>query len=369
MPIAASPLIGALLFYQRKAKKREVALASRLTVYQFCSQLDLGGSILLAGGFAMLLIPFSLAAVTPSRWSTGWIIALIVLGVVTLVGLIGYEGYFARHPILPAVYLKTASIVICCLLGFLDTFGFQVTHTYLYTWVTIVHDMGPRTATFLNFTNGVWQAVFGFIGGLIMWRTRRYKWLIVAGAAIKLIAYGVMIRLRGANNSWAELFVVQSIQGWGSGLIEIIIVVGAQQAVPHSQMPQVTALVLLFAFVGAAVGNAVAGGIYTGTFQPALRRHLGSLATDQLVASVFESITSGVPAQGSSERRAVNLAYSDVLRYMTYAAVATSAAVFVLSLFLPDKRLPETHDPFQAEAEGDADIATKGRSMHATENL
>lgn len=362
MPIAASPLIGALLFYQRKAKKQEVVRTTRLTVYQFCSQFDLGGSVLLGAGFAMFLIPFSLAAVTPSRWSTGWIIALIVLGVVTLIGLIGYEGYVAKYPILPARYLKELSIVICCLLGLLDTFGFQGTHTYLYTWATIVHGMSPRTATFLNYTNGVWQAVFGFVGGLIMWRTRRYKWLIVAGAAIKLIAYGVMLRLRGANNSWAELFIVQSIQGWGSGLIEIIIIVGAQQAVPHSEMPQVTALVLLFAFVGAAIGNAVAGGIYTGTFKPALRQHLGSLATDQLVDSVFESITNGIPAQGSSQRQAVNLAYSDVLRYITYTAVGTSVVVLVLSLFLPDKRLPETHDPFQHQPGEDADTKVPDQS-------
>lgn len=78
---------------------------------------------------------------------------------------------------------------------------------------TVVQNMGPRDATFLNYTNGVWQCLIGIISGGIMWKTKRYKWLLVAGAAIKLIGYGLMIRLRGANNSWAELFVVQSIQG------------------------------------------------------------------------------------------------------------------------------------------------------------
>ena len=46
-----------------------------------------------------------------------------------------------------------------------------------------------------------------------MWKTKRYKWLLVTGTAIKLIGFGLMIRLRGANNSWAEIFIVQSIQG------------------------------------------------------------------------------------------------------------------------------------------------------------
>jgi ABC-type transporter Mla maintaining outer membrane lipid asymmetry permease subunit MlaE len=149
--------------------------------------------------------------------------------------------------------------------------------------------------------------------------------------------------------------------------VEIIIIVAAQNVVPHAEMPQVTALVLLFAFVGAAVGNAVAGGIYTGTFKQELRRHLGSLATDEVVNSVYESITSGIPATGSAQRDAVNLAYSDVLRFITYAAVATSAVVLVLAILLPDKKLPDTVDPFAQteETQEDAKLAEENDNRRA----
>lgn len=199
MPIVASWLIGSLLYYQRRAKRQHLYESPKLTIKEFCSQLDLGGAILLAGGFAMFLIPFSLAGSTPSNWKTGWIIALIVLGFAVLVGMVFYEKYVPANPIVPARYLRNITVVLCCLMGLLDTFGFQATHTYLYTWAVVVHDMGPRDATFLNYTNGVWQAAIGFVGGLIMYKTRRYKWLMVAGAAIKLLAYGLMIRLRGVS--------------------------------------------------------------------------------------------------------------------------------------------------------------------------
>jgi hypothetical protein len=247
MPVAATALVGPLLYYQRRAKRMSVVLTQKMTLRDFCSQIDLGGTFLLAAGFSMFLIPFSLAGTTPGRWNTGYIIALIVVGAVTLVGLMAYEVFVAAHPILPARYLKNLSIVICCSLGFLDTLGFQATHTYLYTWATIVHNMGPRDATFLNYTNGVWQCLIGIIAGAIMYKTRRYKWLMVIGTAVKLLGFGLMIRLRGANNSWAELFVVQSIQGWGSGIIEIGIIVGAQVVVPHTEMAQVGVDFYLFA--------------------------------------------------------------------------------------------------------------------------
>lgn len=371
MPVAASALIGPLLFYQRRARKLNVVLTQRITLRGFCSQIDLGGSFLLAAGFSMFLIPFSLAGTTPDKWDTGYIIALIVVGAVTLIGLVVYEGYVAIHPILPVRYFKNLSIIICSSLGFLDSLGFQGTHTYLCkstihhpniatptdpnhldTWATIAHDMGPRDATFLNYTNGVWQCLIGIIAGAIMYKTRRYKWLMVIGTIIKLIGFGVMLRLRGANNSWAELFVVQSIQGWGSGIIEIAIIIGAQVVVPHTEMPQVTALVLLAAFVGASVGNAIAGGIYSSTFKDALRHHLGSQATDQVVNSVFESITSTtIPADGTPQRTAVNLAYSDVLRNITYAAVGTSALCVLLGFYLPDLQLKDGQSLVSSGAE------------------
>lgn len=359
MPCAASVIIGSLLFYQRKAKNEGLVAVEKMTIYEFCSQLDLGGSFLLAAGFAMFLIPFSVASLTPGRWDTGWVIALIVVGFCILIGLLFYERLIAKHPILPARYLRNVSIVLCCLLAFFDTLGFQATHTYFYTWAVVVQGMSARDATYLNYTNGVWQAVIGLLGGWIMYKTRRYKWLIFAGAVIKLIGYGIMLRLRGANNNWAELFVVQSVQGWGSGLVEIIVIVGAQVVVPHAEMPQVTALVLLFSFVGGAVGNAIAGAIYTGTFKEALKRRLGSLATDKLVQTIFESITAGVPPEGSGQKRAIDLAYSDVLRDITYAAVATSVAVLALTVLLPNIRLPETVDPLQHEGSGEVDEERK----------
>ena len=99
----------------------------------FVPQIDLGGSFLLAAGFAMFLLPFTLAGTSTGKWGEGYIIALIVVGAVTLIGLIFYEGFFAAHPILPARYLKNSTIVLACSLGFLDNVGFQVTHTYLYT--------------------------------------------------------------------------------------------------------------------------------------------------------------------------------------------------------------------------------------------
>lgn len=132
----------------------------------------------------------------------------------------------------------------------------------------------------------------------------------------------------------------------------MIIIVAAQVVVPHIEMPQVTALVLLCTFVGSSVGGTVAGAIYTGSFKDALRHHLGSDATEDVVNSVYTSITSAlIPAVGTAHRNAVNLAYSDVLRDITYSAVATSAVCVIIAFFVPNHRLKEARDLLTSSAD------------------
>lgn len=310
MPACAVPLVGALLFYQRRSKTESRKWENKtLSFYRFCSQLDFGGVFLLVAGSAMFLLPFSLSSTTPNKWKTPWVIALIVLGSLTLICLVFYESRMAKNPILPPKYLRNTSIVLCCLLGAFDAFAFASTHAYFYSWLTITHNFGPRNATFVTYVNGAFSCLAGIIGGLVVSRFRRYKWLIVGGAVVKLLGYGLMLRVRGARNSVAELVIVQALQGLGSGLLDITIIVAAQIQVPRIEMAQVTALVLLCTFLGSSVGSAVAGGIYTGTFKQALRKYLGT-GSSNLVDSVFDSITGKVPAPGTFQRIAINRAVS-----------------------------------------------------------
>lgn len=109
-------------------------------------------------------------------------------------------------------------------------------------------------------------------------------------------------------------------------------------------------------------------------FKDALRHHLGSGATDTIVDAVFESITStDIPAEGTPQRKAVDLAYSDVMRNITYVAVGTSALCFVIAFFLPDLILKDgqslvpgghadTHDGHDETVDANTGEAEGGRT-------
>ncbi|KAL3448125.1 major facilitator superfamily domain-containing protein [Aspergillus insuetus] len=354
MPFCASFIIITLLVFQRRAKRAGLILNEQLTIYNFCSRIDLGGILLLSGGFSMVLIPITLAATATDRWTTPWVDALIVLGGLVLISLVPYEKYISRHPVVPVRYFRTLSIVLSFLLGVTDNIGYGATHTYLFVWSMVSHNFSPRDAQFLTYTNGVSQALMGMATGLLMYRYRTYKWIGVAGAVIRLVGYGVMVRLRTNESSIAELFIVQLVQGLGSGIIETIIIVAAQISVPHAELAQVTSLIMLGTFLGNGIGSAVAGAIYTGQLRQRLRVHLGPGIDEEQVRRLYNSITETLPAWGTDERTAVNQAYSDVMgfvnpitwktnadhiRYITIAALAFAVPIVILSILLPNKKL------------------------------
>ncbi|WP_254554456.1 hypothetical protein, partial [Salmonella enterica] len=70
MPIGGAFIVATLLYFQRKAKQEGLAPSQKMTLYSFCSQIDLGGSALLCAGFAMFLLPLTLASGSASAWRT-----------------------------------------------------------------------------------------------------------------------------------------------------------------------------------------------------------------------------------------------------------------------------------------------------------
>lgn len=72
--------------------------------------------ILTIAGFALILLPFSLASYAPHGWKSGYIIAMIVLGVACLGAMAVWERWFSPVPYFPWKFLKDRTILGTCLL-------------------------------------------------------------------------------------------------------------------------------------------------------------------------------------------------------------------------------------------------------------
>lgn len=163
--------------------------------------------------------------------------------------------------------------------------------------------MSVLQGTYLTYCNSVTVLFVGLAFGYVMWKTRQYKWWTMLGCAVRLLGYGLMFRIRHEDSpAYAELYLVQMVQGLGDGLVQTGGFVAATSNVPHHEAAQITALTVLVGILGSSVGKAIAGAIYTGTFRQELTRQLGAAATPELVDSVFNSITRAIPAWGTPLR-------------------------------------------------------------------
>ncbi|KAL8278999.1 hypothetical protein RQP46_008668 [Phenoliferia psychrophenolica] len=250
---------------------------------------------------ALILVPCSLAATTPAKWGSSSIDAALGVGAVFLLGFPAYERYLAKRPLIPFHFLQNRTIVVSCLL----------------------------------YTNGLVQCLSAMVAGLIMWKTRKYTGLIYFAVVIRMVGYGLMLRFRKAPEKVVLLVITQVTQ------------VASQIVVAHKHLASVTSFVLLCSFLGSAVGESVAGAIWTNGMPGLLAKHLPGYSATQ-ISDIFNSITD-LPAFGSAERDAISQAYIVMMRRLITASLGVAAPLVVIMCFLPNLTLSDSHNHLEEQ--------------------
>ena len=132
LPVAAAPIILVLAINQSRArrqgivaaaaeataaaamtgvegerKRAEIAAAAHvpITAAQLVKEIDLVGLFFIVAGWLLLLIPLNIYKMAPNGWQTGYIIAMLVLGISSLIAAGIWEGFFASRPLIRKTYI------------------------------------------------------------------------------------------------------------------------------------------------------------------------------------------------------------------------------------------------------------------------
>jgi MFS transporter len=228
--------------------------------------------------------------------------------------------------------------------------------------------------TFLQMSSGLSAAKSGLLmlpmtGGIILTiqgsagyiqRTGRYKVFTVAGVAVILAALLWMTTLTGDISLWtvgAMFFVL----GAGLGLIMQNVVLAAQNAVPASQIGTATSTNNYFREVGATLGVAVFGTLFTSRLADQLGSALSANAEQAVQAGITSPDTlvpSAVKAAAEPLRTAIVDAYADSLAPVFWYLVPILAAALLLSLVLKEIPLSEV-----------AGMVARGEAVESEEEL
>ena len=131
MPFCALPTIAIMLIMQHRGRKKgvvyeRVPLRASSGIPEGASfktqlyhilwvKLDILGAFLLLAGLSMTLLPISITGRrNTDRWSEPSSIVLIIVGVLTFVAFLVWDGKFAQNPIVPFRMVKNRNVLLAC---------------------------------------------------------------------------------------------------------------------------------------------------------------------------------------------------------------------------------------------------------------
>jgi len=222
---------------------------------------------------------------------------------------------------------------------------------YLPTYLQMVDGLTPSVAGLLMVPMVAGIGTTSFASGQVMSRTGRYAWMPVAGAVVVAAALGLLSLLQTSTPPWvvgaaAYLFGA----GMGFGMQTLVIV--AQNAFP-AEVGTATASFAFFREIGAALGAAAVGGLFTARLTALLGARLPAGTGD--AHSLTPALVATFPAD---LRERVAGAYHDALTPVFRGLAPMMLIAAVLLLFVRERPAdPAEAAPAPPVAE---DLAARG---------
>ncbi|KAF2006050.1 MFS general substrate transporter [Amniculicola lignicola CBS 123094] len=335
LPFVATPLFVILKINLRKAKREGVLYQepSNRSILQsvvfYLREFDAPGAFLLAAGLVIFLLPFTLADSAPNGWSTGYIIAMLVLGFVLLIAFGLHERFTAKKPFLPYNLLTSRTVMGGCLLSFTYQISYYAWASYFTSFLQVVSNLTIAEAGYVSATFDVLSGVLLLGIGFIISKTGYFRWLLFVAVPFYLLGQGLMIHFRQPGTSVGYLVMCQIFIAIGGAIIILCEQIAVMAAADHQHVASVLALLNIFGWLGGAVGNTISGAIWTNSFPQALERFLPE---EELVN--LEDIYGSLDVQlsyerGSPARLAIEQAYGFAQKRMLIAGTAIMGLTLV----------------------------------------
>jgi EmrB/QacA subfamily drug resistance transporter len=248
----------------------------------------------------------------------------------------------AQDPIIPLSFFRDRTFVIATAIGFVLGLGMFAAIGFVPTFLQMASGTSAAVSGLLMLPMMVGLIGTSILSGTLITKTGRYRAFPIIGTIVVGIAMLGMTSLAASTPIWL-ICVYLFVFGAGLGLIMQVVVLVAQNAVPPEQVGTATSTNNYFREVGASLGVAVFGALFTSRLTDALTdvfRGAGGSATDAASASSSIDPTSLSKLPQAVQDGIVN-AYADSLSPVFWYLLPFIAAALVLALFIPQMQLAD----------------------------
>ncbi|HAM45881.1 MAG TPA: MFS transporter, partial [Propionibacteriaceae bacterium] len=276
---------------------------------------------------------------TTYAWASPVILGLAVVAVACGVGFVFAERR-AAEPIIPLHVFANRNFVLSTAAGLVMGVAMFGTVSYLPTYLQMVTGVSATASGLMTLPMMAGIMVTALVTGQLASRTGRYKWMPIVGSALLIVAL-IFLSTLTVTTPVVLTMVYLFVFGTGLGFGQQILVLIVQNAFPDREVGTATAANNFFREIGASIGGAVVGALFSG--------RLSQLLAERLPAGAGEvstqSLTPGLLAQLPDALRTVIVgAYNDALTPIFLLLVPLMAVSFVLLLFIKEDPLRASLD-------------------------
>lgn len=309
-------------------------------------KLDVWGILTMAVAVTSIVLITSWGG-TEYEWGSPTILTLIGLAVVAGVVFVLVERK-AAEPIIPLFLFRERNFNLSTIAGLFIAVAMFGAIAYLPTYLQMVSGLNATNAGFLMLPMMAGVMGTSIVSGQLASKTGRYKWMPIASSLV--VAVGLLLMSTMTPQTSLVVFgVYLFILGAGIGLGMQILVLIVQNSFPNAIVGTATASNNFFREIGASLGSAVVGALFTS--------RLTSLLTERMPAgaaqdgfdqnSITPAAVNGMPDQ---IRDVIIGSYNDALTPVFLYILPLMIISAILLMFIKEIPLATTIDaPVETE--------------------
>jgi MFS family permease len=301
----------------------------------------LTGSVFIFSSVAGPLLGGWFATTIGWRWAFWMNVPIAVLAIVAAITHLSRTAARPRVAelglaLIPLRLLRNRKFVLATVGGLCGALAMFGAVGYLPTYLQMVDGRTPTAAGLFMVPMVAGIGTTSFTAGHVMSRTGRYAWMPVAGAVVVAVALVLLSLLRVSTPPWvvgAAAYLFGAGMGFGMQTLTIV----AQNAFP-AEVGTATASFTFFREIGAALGAAAVGGLFTARLTALLGARLPARLGD--AHSLTPALAAALPAD---LRERVAGAYHDALTPVFLGLAPIMLAAAVLLLFVRERHVDAAH--------------------------
>ena len=312
------------------------AVVLRLPKRAVTAKLDYLGFMLMAAAVACTVLVADWGG-TEYAWTDPVLLGTAAAGVLAWVLFFVQEGR-AAEPLIPLRLFRSRIFNVATLIGMIVIgVGMFAVVGYLPTYLQMVYGVSATESGLLLIPMVVGIMATAIPSGQLISRTGRYKIYPVIGTVLVGVAAFMMSTL-DVDSSILLVCGYVAVLGAGVGLMMQTLVLAVQNDFPASDVGTATSANNFFREIGATLGIAAVGAIFTDRLTGQLATRLDAAAA-QAVGNTNALTPQAVHSLPEAAQDAVIAAYHHALTPIFGYMVALFAAGLVLALLLPEKEL------------------------------